>query len=72
MNKQEALTYITKLPEDSNIEVTVTDRIVSSGEAEKLGISRQLLRYYVKEGYVRTIPHGKQKRYVLDDLLRLQ
>lgn len=72
MTKQEALTYIKKLPEDSNIEITITDRIVSSGDIEKMGISRQLLRYYVKEGYVRTVPHGKQKRYLLDDLLRLQ
>ena len=72
MTKQEALNYINTLPENSNIEITVTDRIVSSGEIEKMGISRQLLRYYVREGYVRTVPHGKQKRYLLDDLLKVR
>ncbi len=72
MTKQEALNYINSLPEKSNIEITVLDKVVSSGEIEKMGISRQLLRYYVKCGYVRTVPYGKQKRYMLDDLLRLQ
>lgn len=71
MNKQEALNYINSLPEDSNIEVTVMDRIVSSGEIEKMGISRQLLRYYVSTGQVRTVPYGKQKKYLLDDINKL-
>ena len=72
MTKQEALEYINSLPEDSNIEITVTDRIVSSGEIEKMGISRQLLRYYVSTGQVRTVPHGKQKKYLLDDINKLR
>ena len=72
MTKQEALNYINALPEESNVEITVTDRIISSGEIEKMGISRQLLRYYVKEGYIRTVPHGKQKKYLLDDILRVR
>jgi hypothetical protein len=71
MTKQEAIVYINNLPEDSNIEVTVLDRIVSSGEVEKLGISRQLLRYWVSTGKVRTIPCGKQKKYLLDDINKL-
>lgn len=71
MNKQEALNYINSLPEDSNIEVTVMDRIISSGEIEKMGISRQLLRYYVSTGKVRTVPCGKQKKYLVDDINKL-
>jgi hypothetical protein len=71
MNKQEALKYINSLPDDSNIEITVTDRIVSSGEIEKMGISRQLLRYYVSTGRVRTVPCGRQNKYLLDDVNKL-
>ena len=71
MTKQEAIAYINNLPEDSNIEVTVLDRIASSGEVEKLGISRQLLKYWVSTGKVRTIPYGKQKKYLLDDINKL-
>lgn len=70
MNKQEALNYINSLPEDSNIEITVMDRTISSGEVEKLGISRQLLRYYVSTGKIRTVPHGKQKKYLVDDVIK--
>ena len=72
MTKQEALEYINNLSEDSNIEITVTDRIVSSGEIEKMGISRQLLRYYVSIGKVRAVPYGKQKKYLLDDINKLR
>jgi len=72
MTKKEALKYIYALPADAEVEVTVTNRIATSGELEQMGISRQLLRYYVKEGYVRTIPHGKQKRYLLDDVLKVR
>ena len=43
---------------------------VRSGQVEKLGISRQLLRYYVTNGYIRTVPYGKQKRYLLEDVLK--
>lgn len=71
MNKQEALNYINTLPENSNIEVTVMDRIISSGEVEKLGISRQLLRYYVRTGKIRTVPYGKQKKYLVDDIIKV-
>lgn len=72
MNKQEALNYINTLPENSNIEITLTDKVITSGQVEKMGISRQLLRYWVKCGYIRTVPHGKQKRYLLDDIKRLK
>ena len=70
MTKSEALEYINGLPENSNIEITVTNKVVTSGQLEKMGVSRQLLRYYVTNGYIRTIPHGKQKRYLLDDVLK--
>lgn len=71
MTKQEALNYINSLPENSNIEITITDRIITSSQIEQMGISRQLLRYWVKCGYVRTIPHGKQKRYLLEDIKKV-
>ncbi len=72
MTKSEALEYINGLPENSNIEITVTNKVVTSGQLEKMGVSRQLLRYYVTNGYIRTIPHGKQKRYLLDDVLKVR
>ena len=71
MTKSEALEYINGLPEESNIEITVMDKIVSSGEIEKMGISRQLLKYHVQLGHVRTVPYGKQKRYLLEDIKKL-
>ena len=71
MTKSEALEYINGLPEESNIEITVMDKIVSSGEIEKMGVSRQLLKYHVKLGHVRTVPYGKQKRYLLEDIKKL-
>ena len=71
MTKSEALEYINGLPEESNIEITVMDKIVSSGEIEKMGVSRQLLKYHVRLGHVRTVPYGKQKRYLLEDIKKL-
>ena len=72
MTKSEALEYINSLPENSNIEITVTNKVVTSSQLEKMGVSRQLLRYYVTNGYIRTVPHGKQKRYLLDDVLKVR
>ena len=71
MTKQEAIDYINTLPEESNIEITVMDKIVSSGEIEQMGFSTQLLKYHVKLGRVRTVPYGKQKRYLLEDVEKL-
>ncbi len=71
MTKQEAINYINTLTEDVELEVTIINRVVSSGEVEKLGISRQLLRYWVSTGKVRTVPYGKQKKYLLDDINKL-
>ena len=44
---------------------------VSSKRVEQMGISRQLLKYHVKLGHVRTVPYGKQKRYLLEDIKKL-
>ena len=44
---------------------------VSSKQVEQMGISRQLLKYHVKLSHVRTVPYGKQKRYMLEDIKKL-
>ena len=44
---------------------------VSSKQVEQMGISRQLLKYHVRLGHVRTVPYGKQKRYLLEDVKKL-
>ena len=44
---------------------------VSSKQVERMGISRQLLKYHVNLGRVRTVPYGKQKRYLLEDVKKL-
>ena len=44
---------------------------ISSKQVEKMGISRQLLKYHVKLGHVRTVPYGKQNRYILEDIKKL-
>ena len=44
---------------------------VSSKRVEQMGISRQLLKYHVHLGHVRTVPYGKQKRYLLEDIKKL-
>ena len=44
---------------------------ISSRQVEQMGISRQLLKYHVKLGHVRTVPYGKQKRYLLEDIKKL-
>ena len=68
MTKSEALIYISNLPEDSDIAISLMDNTISSGKVEEMGISRQLLKYYVSKNYIRTVPYGKQKRYLLDDV----
>lgn len=44
---------------------------VSSKQVEQMGVSRQLLKYHVQLGRVRTVPYGKQKRYMLEDVKKL-
>ena len=71
MTKQEAINYINTLSEDRNIEVVLMDEVISSKQVEQMGISRQLLKYHVQLGHVRTVPFGKQKRYLLEDIKKL-
>ena len=71
MSPKQAINYLSHLSDFDDVTITVTNKkVISSGEAEKLGISRQLLRYYVVSGYVRTVPYGKQKRYYLEDVIK--
>ena len=73
MTAKEAKQYLAILPDDTEVELHIIEnKTISSGEVEKLGISRQLLRYHVSTGQVRTVPHGKQKRYLLEDILRIK
>ena len=44
---------------------------ISSKRVEQMGISRQLLKYHVHLGHIRTVPYGKQKRYLLEDVEKL-
>ena len=44
---------------------------ISSKQVEQMGISRQLLKYHVRLGHIRTVPYGKQKRYLLEDIKKL-
>ena len=71
MTKQEAINYINTLSEDRNIEVVLMDEVISSKRVEQMGISRQLLKYHVQLGHIRTVPYGKQKRYLLEDIKKL-
>jgi hypothetical protein len=72
MTKQEAINYINSLADDVDLDVTILTNTISSTEIEKLGISRQLLKYYTDTGKIRTIACGKQKRYILDDIKKLR
>ena len=71
MTKQEAIKYLETLPDEVNVEIKVIDYYISSGEVEKLGISRQLLNYHVKLGDIKTIPFGRQKKYLYEDIIKL-
>ncbi len=71
MNKQEAINFINSLDNRVNITVTVDDKTLTSGQIEELGISRQLLRYYVKNKYVTAIPSGRQKVYLASDIYKV-
>lgn len=39
---------------------------------EALNISKQLLNYYVKRGYIRRVPYRRQYRYVKEDVDKLK
>ena len=68
---RDLLKYIESLPEDTEVELIVKGQLLTSGQVEALGISRQLLRYYVKNGYVRTVQYGRQHKYYLEDILKV-
>ncbi len=75
MNKQEALNYINNLPNDAEISVSVisSSPYVTSGYIiNNFKVSRQVLSYWSKQGYVKTIKCGKQKRYLLEDVLKIK
>ena len=74
MNKQEALKFINNLPEDAEVSISVASNqpYVTSGYIIKaFKISRQVLSYWYRQGYVKTIDCGKQKRYLLEDIKKL-
>ena len=56
---------------ESFIKYFTESTTVSSKQVEQMGISRQLLKYHVRLGHVRTVPYGKQKRYLLEDVKKL-
>lgn len=75
MNKQEALKFLNNLPEDAEVKLTVVSDppYVTSGYIiDKYKISRQVLSYWSRQGYVKTIDCGKQKRYLLEDILKIK
>jgi len=75
MNKQEAFEFLNTLPEGAEVDITLktSSYYVPAGYIIKnYNVSRQLLSYWVKEGYVKTVPYGKQKRYYLSDIEELQ
>ena len=71
MTKQEAIKYLETLSDEVNVEIKIVDYYISSGDVEKLGISRQLLNYHVKLGDIKTIPFGRQKKYLYEDIIKL-
>lgn len=85
MTVKEAKEYLSKMPEELPVTITLEaldekyvsetldEKYVSAGIViKKYNVSRQLLSYWIKEGYVRTIPYGKQKRYCLADIKKLR
>lgn len=74
MTKQEALELLNSLPEDAIVELAITSNVpyVTSGYIiNTFGISRQVLSYWYRQGYVRAVTCGKQKRYLLEDIKKL-
>ena len=71
MNVNEAKKMLETLPENTEVEIIIKGQLLISSQVEAMGISRQLLRYYVQHGYVRTVPHGKHKKYFLEDILKM-
>jgi hypothetical protein len=75
MTKQEAINFITSLPEHSRIHVVVQEAgsLKASEVMSMLNISRPTLCHYVKKGLITVDSNytGKQYRYNKDSVLAL-
>ncbi len=75
MTKQEAITYITSLPEHVRVHVVVqeTGSLKAAEVMSMLNISRPTLCHYVKRGLITIDSNytGKQYRYNKDSVLAL-
>ena len=75
MTKQEALEFITSLPEHTKVQVVVqeTESIKAAEVMSMLNISRPTLCHYVKKGLITIDSNytGKQYRYNKDSVLAL-
>lgn len=70
-NNKLAVEFDSEDEKESFIKYFTESTAVSSKQVEQMGISRQLLKYHVQLGHVRTVPYGKQKRYLLEDVKKL-
>jgi hypothetical protein len=75
MTKQEAINFITSLPEHARVHVLVqeADSLKASEVMSMLNISRVTLCHYVKKGLITVDSNytGKQYRYNKDSVLAL-
>ena len=75
MTKQEAINFITSLPEHARVHVLVqeADSLKASEVMSMLNISRVTLCHYVKKGLITIDSNytGKQYRYNKDSVLAL-
>ena len=75
MTKQEALDFITSLPEHTKVQVVVqeTGSLKAAEVMSMLNISRPTLCHYVKKGLITVDSNytGKQYRYNKDSVLAL-
>ena len=74
MNKKDALDLLNNLPDNAEVNLTVVSNspYVTSGYIiNTFNVSRQVLSYWSRQGYVKTIDRGKQKRYLLEDIKKL-
>ena len=75
MTKQEAIEFITSLPEHTKVQVVVqeTESLKAAEVMSMLNISRPTLCHYVKKGLITIDSNytGKQYRYNKDSVLAL-
>ena len=70
-NNKFMVEFDSEVEKENFIKYFTESTTISSKRVEQMGISRQLLKYHVKLGHVRTVPYGKQKRYLLEDIKKL-